>query len=241
MNDVTNTNAAALAAFGNLRLGVSQARASMPASVGGTPFLRLLRDGQWAMGAQDTQIAMGTEAIINPLSLQHGYSCWTNRGPKEGKNELLGDEMWKITQPKPAAHTLPEQIDPRTQQPCVWKDQMSFELKFLDGSEKGQQALYKQTSVGGMRLMAEIMDALEQRLGGGTAYVFPIVRMGVDSYQHASYGKTYVPQMEIVGWANLNGDEEEDAAGDTVAEPEPAPVVDEPAPQEPVAGRRRRV
>lgn len=239
-NDIANTKSAALAAFGNLRLGVSQARASMPASVGGTPYLRLLRDGSWAMGQQDTQIALGTEAIINPLSIQHGYSCWTNRGPKEGKNELLGDEMWKITQPKPPAHALPEQIDPRTQQPCVWKDQMSFELKFLDGSEKGQQALYKQTSVGGMRLMTEVLEALENRLGEGTTYVFPIVRIGVDSYQHASYGKTYVPQMEIVGWADMDGDEEDNVTTTKVA-PAPEPVVVEPVAAEAPTGRRRRV
>ena len=239
-NDMTNPNSAALAAFGNLRLGVSQARALMPASVGGTPFLRLLRDGQWALGQQDTQIAIGTEAIINPLSIQHGYSCWTNRGPKEGKNELLGDEMWKITQPKPPAHTLPEQIDPRTQARCVWKDQMSFELKFLDGSEKNQQALFKSTSVGGMRLMTEVLEALENRLGDGTTYVFPIVRIGVDSYQHASYGKTYVPQMEIVGWADMSGDEEGVATASKV-ERTPEPVVAEPDAAEAPTGRRRRV
>jgi hypothetical protein len=239
-NDIANPNSAALAAFGNLRLGVSQARASMPASVGGTPYLRLLRDGSWALGQQDTQIAIGTEAIINPLSIQHGYSCWTNRGPKEGKNELLGDEMWKITQPKPPAHTLPEQIDPRTQARCVWKDQMSFELKFLDGSEKNQQALFKSTSVGGMRLMTEVLEALENRLGEGTTYVFPIVRIGVDSYQHASYGKTYVPQMEIVGWADMDGDEEDNVTTTKVA-PAPEPVVVEPDAAEAPTGRRRRV
>lgn len=241
-NDVNTVNAATLAIYSTLRQGVAQTRASMPAVVGGTPYLRLLRDGKWAMGADDSQIAEGTEAIINPLSIQHGYSCWTNRGPKEGKNEKLGEEMWKITQAKPAAHTLPEMTDPRTQAPCQWKDQMSFDLKLIGGAFEGQQALYSATSVGGMRVIDSVLGELERKLDTGSAFIFPIIRIGSDSYQHASYGKTYVPVMEIVGWADMNGDEEGADGSAPAPEPEPKPAaVAEPAPQEAPAGRRRRV
>jgi hypothetical protein len=241
-NDIKTTNPAALAAFGSLRASISQTRAAMPAAVGGTPYLRLLRDGTWAMGADDSQIAEGTEAIINPLSIQQGYSCWTNRGPKEGKNEKLGEEMWKVTQAKPAINTLPAMVDPRTQANCSWKDQMAFELKFLDGNFEGQQALFSTTSVGGLRLVDTVLGELERKLDTGSEYVFPIVRIGVDSYQHASYGKTYTPLMDVIGWANMHGDEEGDdkPAAAPAAKPEPAPEP-EPAPQEAPAGRRRRV
>jgi len=234
-----------MAVYQTLRAGVAQTRASMPVMSGGTPFLRLLRDGKWAMGAEDSEIVDGTEAIINPLSIQHGYSCWTDRGPKEGKNEKLGEEMWKITQPKPMANTLEELSDPRTQKPCKWKDQMSFELKLLDGKYKGEQALYSATSVGGLRLADTILKELENQLDTGSPYIFPIVRIGSDSYQHSSYGKTYTPVMEIVGWADMNGNEEGIDAGEAsapAAEAEaPAPAAVETAPQDAPAGRRRRV
>lgn len=242
---IQKPNAGALAVYQTLRAGVAQTRASMPVMTGGTPYLRLLRDGKWAMGAEDSEIVDGTEAIINPISIQHGYSCWTDRGPKEGKNEKLGEEMWKITQPKPMANTLEELSDPRTQKPCKWKDQMSFELKLLDGKYKGEQAQYAATSVGGLRLADTILKELEHQLDTGSKYIFPIVRISSDSYQHSSYGKTYTPVMEILGWADMNGNEEGADAGDAPApEPEveaPAPAVEEPAPQAAPAGRRRRV
>ena len=242
---VQKPNAGAMAVYQTLRAGVAQTRASMPVMSGGTPFLRLLRDGKWAMGAEDSEIVDGTEAIINPLSIQHGYSCWTDRGPKEGKNEKLGEEMWKITQPKPMANTLAEMVDPRTQAVCKWKDQMSFELKLLDGKYKGEQAQYSATSVGGLRLADTILKELENQLDTGSMHIFPIVRISSDSYQHSSYGKTYTPVMEIVGWADMNGDEEGADAGDAPApEPEveaPAPAVEDPAAQAAPAGRRRRV
>jgi hypothetical protein len=245
--NVQKPNAAALAIYQTLRAGVAQTRASMPVMSGGTPFLRLLRDGKWAMGAEDSEIVDGTEAIINPLSIQHGYSCWTDRGPKEGKNEKLGEEMWKITQPKPMANTLDEMTDPRTHAPCKWKDQMSFELKLLDGKYKDEQTVYSATSVGGLRLVDTLMKALENQLDTGSMYIFPIVRIGSDSYQHSSYGKTYTPVMEVVGWADMNGNEEGADADDTPApEPEveapaPAPAAVETASQDAPAGRRRRV
>jgi hypothetical protein len=245
--NVQKPNAAALAIYQTLRAGVAQTRASMPVMSGGTPYLRLLRDGKWAMGAEDSEIVDGTEAIINPLSIQHGYSCWTDRGPKEGKNEKLGEEMWKITQPKPMANTLQEMTDPRTHAPCKWKDQMSFELKLLDGKYKDEQTLYSATSVGGLRLVDTLMKALENQLDTGSMYIFPIVRIGSDSYQHSSYGKTYTPVMEIVGWADMNGNEEGIDADEAPApEPEveaPAPAVEEQVTtsQIPPAGRRRRV
>jgi hypothetical protein len=242
---VQKPNAGAMAVYQTLRAGVAQTRASMPVMSGGTPYLRLLRDGKWAMGAEDSEIVDGTEAIINPLSIQHGYSCWTDRGPKEGKNEKLGEEMWKITQPKPMANTLQEMTDPRTQAVCKWKDQMSFELKLLDGKYKGEQAQYSATSVGGLRLADTILKELEKQLDTGSMYIFPIVRISSDSYQHSSYGKTYTPVMEIVGWADMNGNEEGADADDAPA-PEPevkasAPAVEEPAAQAAPAGRRRRV
>jgi hypothetical protein len=244
-NEVQKPNAGAMAVYQTLRAGVAQTRASMPVMSGGTPFLRLLRDGKWAMGAEDSEIVDGTEAIISPLSIQHGYSCWTDRGPKEGKNEKLGEEMWKITQPKPMANTLEELSDPRTQKPCKWKDQMSFELKLLGGKYKGEQALYSATSVGGLRLADTILKELENQLDTGSMYIFPIVRISSDSYQHSSYGKTYTPVMEVVGWADMNGNEEGADADDAPApEPEveaPAPAAAETAPQDAPAGRRRRV
>lgn len=244
-NAVTTPNAGGLAALQSLRQGLQQVRATIPASVGGTPLLRLLKDGQWVVGSEDTVIRSGTEAIVNLMSFQSGYSCWTNRAPGQGKNELMGEEMWGIGAMKPPASTLPVHHDPRTQDLCQWKDAMAVEFKMLDGAMKDQQVLYKTTSVGGVRAMSALLDAALARIDEGTVYAFPILRLSSDSYNHNSYGRTYVPVLEIVGWADKNGNEEdgEDVAAvravDEVIKPEPVKEP-EPVAAEPV-GRRRRL
>jgi hypothetical protein len=240
-NAVTTPNAAGLAVLQNLRAGLQQVKASAPRSASGTPLMRLLKDGQWVAGAEDTVIATGTEAIVNLMSFQSGYSCWTNRAPGLGKNELMGEEMWGINTPKPPASTLPVHHDPRTQDICAWKDCMGVEMKFLGGALKNQQALYKTTSVGGLRALTALLDEALAKIDEGSEYVFPIVAMKSDSYNHNSYGRTYVPDLEVVGWANVQG-EEEDANGDGAP-----PAIDEVVkPEAPVAetapaGRRRRL
>lgn len=242
---VTKPAAGGLAALQSLRSGLAQVRTQIPASVGGQPLLRLLKDGQWVMGQEDSAIANGTEAIVNPMSFQSGYSCWTNRGPAQGKNELMGEEMWGIGAAKPMAHDMPVHHDPRTQERCAWKDCLSVDIKLLEGPYEGQQALYKTTSVGGVRAMTALLDAIMAKLDTGSEYICPIIQIGSDSYNHNSYGRTYVPSLAIVGWASMEGDEEggEDGAPPAVdvvvKQPEPEPVkAEEPAAP---AGRRRRV
>lgn len=250
-NAIMNAGATGLAALASLRSGLAQVRAAIPASVGGTPLLRLLKDGQWVVGSEDTVLKSGTEVIANPLSFQSGYSCWTNRAPGQGKNELMGEEMWGINSVKPPASSLPVHHDPRTQDLCQWKDLMSVDLKVLDGALAGQQILYKASSVGGTRVLSALLDAIMAKIDTGSEYVFPILSVQSDSYQHNSYGRTYVPVLEVVGWADMQGREEDgdapvavdtkvkaDAAPARKAAPAPEPTLE---PEAAPAGRRRRI
>lgn len=245
-NAVTKPAASGLAALSSLRAGLAQVRTQIPAAVGGQPLLRLLKDGQWVSGAEDSAIAGGTEAIVNPMSFQSGYSCWTNRAAGQGKNELMGEEMWSIGQMKPMTHEMPQHNDPRTGEHCAWKDCLSVDLKLLEGPLTNQQVLYKTTSVGGVRVMTAMLDKIMEKLDTGSEYICPIIALKSDNYDHKSYGRTYVPVLEIVGWANMEGVEE--GADDGAPAPVDAVIKAEPKPEpkpEPVAeapaGRRRRV
>lgn len=268
-NAITTPKAGGVAALQSLRSGLAQVRPTLSAAVGGMPLLRLLKDGQWVVGAEDTVVQPGTEAVINPISMQSGYSCWTNRAPGQGKNELMGEEMWGLNSPKPPASSLPVHHDPRTQDLCQWKDAMSVDLKMMGGAMLGQQVQYKTTSVGGLRVMSAIVDAIMAKLDTGSEYVFPVVQLLSDSYNHNSYGRTYVPVMEIVAWCDMNGVEEDaeptgpvpsyaspvngssaqDRAATAAAKAQDAAVAQEaaaraaaqPEPQAAPAGRRRRV
>lgn len=250
-NEVTTPNKTGLGALSALKTGLTNVRTKLP-ELGGNPYLRLLKDGDWVFGQEDNAVAKGTEAVINPLSIKHGYSAWTNRQPGEGKNVALGEIMVGLNQTLPAVHELEQHKDPENGRPAPWKDQMSVDIKFLSGKHKGTQVQWKVSSVGGLNAARVILDAVLEKLDEDTPFVCPIITLDSDSYKHATYGKTYVPKIEVVGWMDLEGNEEGDdvVAGPAEvkrveAKPAPAP---EPEPQpEPEAAseepprRRRRV
>ena len=251
-NQVTTPKQTGLGALGALRTGLANVRAKLP-EIGGSPYLRLLQDGDWVFGQEDNAVAAGTEAVINPLSIKHGYTCWTDREKGEGKNENVGEIMMGLNQPLPAMHELEQKTDPSTGRSCPWKDQMSVDVKFVSGKHKGTQVLWKVSSVGGLNAARAILDEVLTKLEEETPFVCPIITLNSDSYKHASYGKTYVPKIEVVGWMDLEGNEEgDDTTGtppvrkvEAKAEPEKAPdpapeQAEAPAADEEAPPRRRR-
>lgn len=250
-NEVTTPKNTGLGALGALRTGLQNVRTKLP-EVGGSPYLRLLKDGDWVFGQEDNAIAKGTEAVVNPLSIKHGYSCWTNRQPGQGKNVSLGEIMVGLGQALPMAHELEQHKDPETGATCPWKDQLSMDIKLIGGKAKGTQVMWKVSSVGGLNAARTILDAILAKLDEGTPFVCPIVTLDSDSYKHATYGKTYVPKIEVVGWMDLEGNEEGDEvvsgpASVARVEKQPEPESEPEPEQEPDIGqttdepvRRRR-
>lgn len=246
--EVTKPAATGLGALAALRTGLQNVRTKLP-EAGGSTFLRLLKDGDWVFGQEDNAVAKGTEAVINPMSIRHGYSCWTNRQPGQGKNEKLGELMVGLGQPLPMAHELEQHKDPTLDTLCPWKDQISMDVKFIDGKHKGTQVLWNTSSIGGLNTARVVLDAILAKLAEETTFVCPIVRLDSDSYKHNTYGKTYTPVLEVVGWTDLEGKEEDDAAeapkvtkrADKEPEPVPEPeTAEDPAPTDEPVRRRRR-
>lgn len=247
-NEVTTPNKTGLGALGALRTGLANVRAKLP-EAGGKGILRMLQENDgWVFGQEDNALPLGTEVAINPLSIRHGYTCWTDRAKGEGKNENLGERLYGLNQQVPAMHELDQMTDPKTGAPCAWKDALVVDMKIVSGKHKGTEIVYKPTSVGGMNASRKILDAIFDKLDEESPFVCPIVALGQDNYKHASYGKTYVPDFEVVGWMDLEGNEED--AGDEpravtkaeAEEPEPeiAEEAEAEAPAEDEAPTRRR-
>ncbi|RPI36311.1 MAG: hypothetical protein EHM67_12840 [Hyphomicrobiaceae bacterium] len=192
---------------------------------GGKPFLRLLRDGQWVYGQGDKEVQEGSSWVVNPLSLAHGYCCWSNH---EGnvKNEKLGESMVPIYETKPAK---PAPIDT-----WAYTEQRSVELKCLDGEDAGTEVLYSTNSVGGLRAIDSLLAELQAQLQADPSHPCPVLQLECDSYPHSKYGKIYTPVLKNVGWASMDGKLAGEAAP-TVAAPK-APVA--PVAPEPTARRR---
>jgi hypothetical protein len=97
-------------------------------------------------------------------------------------------------------------------------------LKCISGEDKGMEARYTTTSVGGKKAVQSIAVALAEQVDKDQTKPVAIVRLRKDHYAHKSYGKIYTPVFEVIEWVSMDG------------EPEPAAVPEAPAP----AGRRRR-
>jgi hypothetical protein len=158
----------------------------------------------------------------------------------------LGEIMVGLNAPLPLIHELPQHSDPVTGANCAWKDQMSVDIKFIGGKHKGTQVMWKVSSVGGLNAAKGILDEILARLDMDTPFVCPIITLDSDSYKHATYGKTYVPKIEVVGWMDLEGNEEGDdtvtgpaAVARVEKAPEPEPAA-EPETAEEAPRRRRR-
>lgn len=245
-NEVTTPNKTGLGALGALRTGLANVRAKLP-EAGGKGILRMLQEADgWVFGQEDNALPLGTEVAINPLSIRHGYTCWTDRAKGEGKNENLGERLYGLSEQVPAMHELEKMEDPKTGDICPWKDALTMDMKILDGKHANTEIVYKPTSVGGMNASRTIIDAVFDKLAEETPFVCPIVKLDQDNYKHASYGKTYVPKFEVVGWMDLEGnkegadeDEPKAVAKAEEAEPEVETEADTQAEEAPARRRRR--
>lgn len=203
-----------------LNSGIAESRATTVLP-GGKPFLRM-KNGDWMYGAENVDVEEGSTWQVNVFSLCHGWCCWTNYAKEEKKkNELLGEVMASMADGKPHR---PAEIDG-----WEFNEQRSFDLKCTSGEDAGTEVHYKTSSVGGMRAVDELLVAIQGQLAVDPAHPCPVLRLNTDHYDHNTYGRTYVPVFEIVGWATMDGGvgPELAIAADPAPEPEPEP---EPAP-----------
>lgn len=161
-------------------------------TLGGLPFLRMGKDGEWVYGADNTDVEEGSLWAINPFSMSMGFIAW---GPEGSATEgtVLGEQMAVIGQPPVQRGNLPDVGGEWT--PCC-----SFELVCLTGEDKGTNVLYKTNSVGGRRVFADVMQLVAAAMDDPEGKCVPVVNLDCDSYAHKKYGKIYTPVFDIKKW-----------------------------------------
>jgi hypothetical protein len=176
----------------------------------GTVIIKMDKTGHWVYGAEQTEVDSDSTWAINPFSFLHGFIAW-------GDGEVLGEKMVSVSQPLPELDAAPPNAKKG------WEQQVGMSLKCMSGEDKGMEARYTVTSVGGKRAVQALAVAIANQVEKDQTKPVPVVRLGKDHYVHKSYGRIYTPEFEIVEWVGMDA--------------EPADVADE-APAEPA--RRRR-
>lgn len=174
----------------------------------GKALLRLTKQGVWIFGQDNEAISLNTLLVANPASLSSGYVAW-----------WLGKIEGEIMQPLAQGPVNPDRltpvksgtIPPGKDKPSGrgWEDQYSID--FITQEETPLQLIYKVSSLGGKKALFDLAAQLQFYMEENPARMYPVIKLGTDSYMHNEYGVVYTPILEIVGWLDENGREVHEA------------------------------
>ena len=181
----------------------------------GSVILKMDKTGHWVFGGDQTEVESDSTWAVNPFSFIHGYIAW-------GDGDVLGEKMVSVSEPLPEMEAAP----PNAKR--GWEAQIGMSLKCLSGEDKGMEARYTVTSVGGKKAVQALAVAIAEQVEKDQSKPVPVVHLKKDHYTHKSYGRIYTPVFEVVEFVSMDG--ESDA---------PAAEAEAPAEAAP-AGRRRR-
>ena len=187
----------------------------------GVVILKMDKTGHWVFGADQTEVEDEATWAINPFSFVHGFIAW-------GDGEVLGEKMASVSHPLPELDAAPAGAK------RGWETQVGMSLKCLTGEDKGMEARFTTTSVGGKRAVQTLAVALAEQVEKDQTKPVAIVKLKKDHYAHKSYGKIYTPVFTVVEWVGMEPDAEEELTPESAL----AASVDAEAPAP--AGRRRR-
>ncbi len=179
--------------------------------------------GIWVFGIDGIENEEGALWAINPLSFEHGYVCWKNK-------KIAGEAMVAVGIAKPVKDSLEDYgtyTDAKDKEvQTKWDDQMSIRLKCVAGEDKGTEVDFRTSTVGGISCIKVVAKAVGARISAGKTDVVAVVELVNDSYNHAEFGKTYIPEMAIESWMEMDGVAE--APAETASEAPDAPEEVEP-------------
>ena len=165
----------------------------------GSVIIKMDKTGHWVFGADQTDVEEDSNWAVNPFSFVHGYIAW-------GDGEVLAEKMVSVTDPLPEMEAAP----PGAKR--GWEAQVGLSMKCVSGEDKGMDARYTVTSVGGKKAVQALAVAIAEQVDKDQTKPVPVVQLKKDHYTHKSYGRIYTPVFEIVEFISLDGEADEPAA-----------------------------
>jgi hypothetical protein len=177
----------------------------------GTVIIKMDKTGHWVFGADQTDVEEDSTWAVNPFSFVHGYIAW-------GDGEVLAEKMVSVTEPLPEMEAAPPGAKKG------WEAQVGLSMKCISGEDKGMEARYTVTSVGGKKAVQALAVAIAEQVEKDQTKPVPVVHLKKDHYTHKSYGRIYTPVFEVVEFVSMNGEADEPAAEAEAPAAEAAPA-----------------
>jgi hypothetical protein len=111
--------------------------------------------------------------------------------------------MVSVSQPLPELEPAPPNAKKG------WETQVGLSMKCISGEDKGLEARYTTTSVGGKRSVQTLAVAIATQVDKDQSKPVPIVILGKEHYTHKSYGRIFTPVFNIQEWVGMDGDAKE--------------------------------
>lgn len=167
-------------------------------------FMSFSRVGEFEAGQDKEMVPFGTRLVANMPGLRQGWRCWIDKKLVDDRTDLLGvkharrDELGDTDE---AMWERDKEGKPR--------DPWSFN-DLLEMSDGENSYLFATRSKGGRGAIQKLCAAYarERRMRPG---MLPIITLGRDSYQNKTYGKTFFPVFEIVGWTDADNPHVDDS------------------------------
>ena len=183
--------------------------------------------GEWTKGQNDVVVPVGTKFVADMRNVQVGWVRWENKKPAEHVMGRVADGFRPAARASLGFNDKNEwEFDTDRKQQDPWQ---STSVLFLMDSEADMYT-YSPSSAGGRNAVIALCGAYGKLMRQHPGEL-PVLEIGVDSYRHETYGKTYVPVLKIVGWhSELDFDE---AQANEEAEAAAREISEQPATQAP--------
>ena len=210
----------------------------------GAVFLAMKKEfGGWVFGSDKTEVADGSQFVVNPYTFTKGWICFWEDGSQP--DEVLVSEMDDM----PARPPQPDVEDSEK----GYTEQRGVMLKCISSTQKadiGMELLYKVTTKGGLSMLKRLAVTIGNHAAQFPDELFPVITLEIDKKPNRikKYGITWYPNFKVVEW--LTAADLKLVVGPEAPEPEEAeaeyeevskqkPVVEEARPRrsrtEPVA------
>jgi hypothetical protein len=196
-------------------------------SQGDVCFLKMDKTGHWLYGAEGVEVDKKSEWAVNPYSFIHGFIAWGQDA------NVLGEKMTPLTDALPEIGAAPEGAKQG------WQKQMGFNLRCVAGADEGVDAIYKVTTMGGLKALGELALSVAMQINKEPDAPIAIATLKSDFYMNKdkTVGRTYFPIFEVLDFIAIP--EEGEEAPDVEEAPEPKRIA--PAKVEAPAPAPRRV
>ena len=204
MSNITTFSGANLPSVKSLATALRTIETDVGAA--GTVIIKMDKTGHWVFGADQTEIEDDSTWAVNPFSFVHGYIAW-------GDGEVLAEKMVSVSQPLPELEAAPPGAKKG------WETQVGMSIKCLDGEDKGMEARYTTTSVGGKKAVQALAVAIATQVEKDQSKPVPVVELGKEHYTHKSYGRIYTPIFKVLEWVGMDGEAQAEEAPEAIEAP----------------------